>query len=153
MITSWIVAWGHLLALAIGFGAIWSRRTALVGLLDDAGIRRVLTADTWWGVAALVWVGTGLVRLFGGTDKVTDYYLDNWMFWAKMVSFVVVVLHEIRPAITFVGWRKSLRAGQRPDTSRAARIATVSAIQAFLVIVMVALATAMARGWGSMAGD
>ena len=72
MITSWIVAWGHLLALAIGFGAVWSRRTALVGTLDDAGIRRVLTADTWWGVAALVWVGTGLVRLMGDTDKVTD---------------------------------------------------------------------------------
>ncbi len=153
MITTWIVAWGHLLALAIGFGAIWARRNALLGTLDDPGIRRVLAADTWWGIAALIWLATGLIRLFGDTDKVTGYYLDNWMFWAKMVSFVVIVLHEIRPAITFAGWRKALRAGQRPDTSRAARIATVSAIQAFLVIVMVALATAMSRGWGVMAGD
>lgn len=150
MTLSWIIAALHLLALGIGLGAAFARGRALLGQLDTAGIRRVLAADNWWALAAALWVATGLVRLFAGTDKVTDYYYDNWLFWTKMAFFVAIVLHEIRPIITLMRWRRALRAGNDPDTSGARRLARISFIQAAMVVAMVALATGMARGHGMM---
>jgi putative membrane protein len=150
MTLSWIIAALHLMGLGVGLGSVFARGMSLRGQLDAAGIRRVLAADTWWAVAAVIWVSTGLTRLFAETDKVTDYYLDNWLFWTKMALFVAIVLHEIRPIITLTRWRGELRAGRTPDTSSAARLARISFIQAAMVVVIVALATGMARGHGMM---
>jgi hypothetical protein len=49
MTIRWLLAAAHLLALGIGLGAVWARGRALRGLLDASGVRRVLSADTWWG--------------------------------------------------------------------------------------------------------
>jgi len=144
----WFLAWGHLLGLGIGLGAIWARSLALRGRLDADGIRRVLTADTWWGVAALLWIATGVWRLFGATEKATDYYLSNHIFWAKMVLLLGVLIMEVRPIVTFAGWRKALARGATPDTSTAPRLARVSRAQAITVVLMVLAAAAMARGIG-----
>ena len=109
----------------------------------------MLAADAWWGIAALVWVSTGLWRLFGSTEKTTDYYLSNHVFWAKMLLFVGILAMEVRPIVTFTGWRRALAAGAAPDTSAAPRLARVSRAQAFTVVLMVLAATAMARGIGA----
>ncbi len=69
MTIRWLLAAIHLLALGLGFGAVWARGRALRGELDPAGLRRAFYADTWWGVAAVLWIGTGLVRAFGGFEK------------------------------------------------------------------------------------
>jgi uncharacterized membrane protein len=42
-----------------------------------------LPADTWWGLAAVIWIATGLWRLVGGLEKGTDYYRHNYLFWVK----------------------------------------------------------------------
>lgn len=153
MTLSWIFAALHLLGLGIGLGAVFARARAFLGPLDANGVRRVIAADNWWTVAAVVWLATGLTRLFAGTDKVTDYYLANWLFWTKMALFVIIVLHEIRPMLTLIRWRRDLRAGRAPDTANAARLARISYIQAAMVVIMVALATGMARGHGMLVGD
>jgi putative membrane protein len=145
----WFLAWAHLLGLGIGLGAVWVRGLALRGRLDAEGVRRVLAADAWWGIAALVWVSTGLWRLFGSTEKTTDYYLSNHVFWAKMLLFVGILAMEVRPIVTFTGWRRAVAAGAMPDTSAAPRLARVSRAQAFTVVLMVLAATAMARGLGA----
>ncbi len=67
----------HLLALAIGLPAVFLRGRALKGGLDAEGVRRVLAADTVWGVAAALWVVTGLLRAFGGLEKGTEFYLRS----------------------------------------------------------------------------
>ena len=69
MTTRWIVAALHLLALGIGLGAVWARARAFQGSLDTAGLRRSFAADTWWGIAAAIWIATGLARAFGGLEK------------------------------------------------------------------------------------
>ncbi len=65
----WLFASVHLLALGIGLGAVWARARGLRGPLDVPGLRRVFAADTWWGIAAVLWIGTGLVRAFGELEK------------------------------------------------------------------------------------
>ena len=47
----------HLLGLGVGLGAVWARARALRGPLDAQGLGRVFYADSWWGVAAAIWIG------------------------------------------------------------------------------------------------
>ncbi len=148
MTVRWLFAALHLLALGIGLGAVWARGRALRGELDVAGLRRVLAADTWWGIAALVWISTGLVRAFAGIEKGTAYYLSNQLFWTKMALLGLILVLELGPMIAFIRWRIQVAKGERPDTHLAARFARVSFLQAILVVSMVLAATAMARGFG-----
>jgi putative membrane protein len=144
----WIFAALHLLALGIGLGAVWTRARALRGPLDTPGLRRVFYADTWWGIAAIIWIATGLTRAFGGLEKGSRYYLHNHFFQAKMTLLVIILLLEIVPMVTLIRWRMRVGHGETPDTRAAPRLATISTIQACLVILMVLAATAMARGYG-----
>jgi putative membrane protein len=99
-------------------------------------------------VAAILWISTGLWRLFGATEKSTDFYLSNHVFWTKMVLLLGILAMEVRPMVTLIRWRKAVAAGAVPDTSSASRLARVSRIQAVLVVLMVLAAAAMARGVG-----
>jgi putative membrane protein len=148
MVVRWLFAWLHLLGLGIGLGAVWARTRALRAPLDTAGLRRVFQADGWWGVAAAIWIGTGLVRLIGGLEKGMDYYLRNHVFWGKMALLLVILVLEIGPAVSLARWRVQLGRGNQPDTSRAERFSRISYAQALLVVLMVLAATAMARGVG-----
>jgi putative membrane protein len=101
----------HLLALAIGLPAVFLRGRALKGPLDADGLRRLLAADNVWGIAAVLWIATGLLRAFGGLEKGTEFYLRSPLFWTKMALFGIVFLLEIRPMVTFIRWRRALRQG------------------------------------------
>src|SRR4051812_31401849 len=108
-----VLAWLHLLALAIGPAAVWARARALRQVLRDPedvrAMPRALTADAWWGVAALVWLVTGLWRLLGSAEKSTSYYMQNHAFYAKMGMFVAVAVLEIWPMMTLIRWRSGRR--------------------------------------------
>ena len=69
MTIRWLLAAFHLLGLGVGLGAVLARGRAFQAQLDVLGLRRVFYADAWWGIAAIVWIGTGLVRAFGGFDR------------------------------------------------------------------------------------
>jgi putative membrane protein len=151
MYVRWILAVLHLLALGIGLGAVWWRGRALRALrgrgeMSGEGIRSVLSADTLWGIAALMWISTGLVRAFSSLEKGSQYYLNNGMFWIKMTLLVIILLLEVWPMATFIGWRVRLGKGGPVDTRRVNALAAVSTVQTVLVVGMVMAATAMARG-------
>jgi putative membrane protein len=149
MIVRWLFAAFHLLALGIGLGAVWARARALHGPLDAPGLRRVFYADTWWGLAAGLWIGTGLVRLFGGLEKGTTYYLHNHVFWTKMALLGLILILEVTPMLALIRWRTLVGRGVPVDTRHAGRFARISYVQAGLVALMVLAATAMARGYGA----
>ena len=148
MTVRWLFAALHLLALGIGLGAVWARGRALQAQLDATGVQHVLYADTWWGIAALVWIATGLVRAFGGLEKGTVYYLHNHLFWTKMALLGLILALELGPMLALIRWRVAIKRGAQPDTSAASRFARISFLQAALVVLMVLAATAMARGYG-----
>ena len=148
MLLRWILASIHLLALGIGLAAIWARTRALRRPLDVAALRRVFLADSWWGIAALLWIGSGLWRLFAETEKSLGYYLGNHFFYAKMSLFVLVLAFELWPLVTLIRWRIALTRGELPDTSRAGALAVISMIETILVVLMLGFATGMARGLG-----
>lgn len=152
MVTTWLFATLHLLALGIGLGAVWARFRALRAPLDPDGIRRVLYADSWWGVSALVWISTGAMRAFGGLEKGSDYYLHNPYFHLKMGMLLLILLLELWPMLTLIKWRTGLLRNSQIDTRHAPALARISLAQAHLIGFMVLAATAMARGFGSSLG-
>jgi putative membrane protein len=147
-VISAVVSSLHLLALAIGLPAVFLRGRALKGQLDPDGLRRLLAADNAWGVAAVLWIVTGLLRAFGGLEKGTDFYLRSPLFWTKMALFLLILLLEVRPMVTFIRWRIQLGRGLPVDTSVARRLYTLNHIELAVVVVMVFVAGMMARGIG-----
>ena len=143
-----IVSGLHLLALAIGLPAVFLRGRALRGRLDPDGLRRLFAADTAWGIAALLWVITGLLRAFAGLEKGTAFYLGSALFWMKLALFVAILLLEIWPMVTFIRWRIALKRGRAPDTSSAAALYIVNHVELVLVVIIVFVASFMARGFG-----
>lgn len=139
----------HLLALAVGLPAVFLRGRGLRGRLDADGLRRVLAADKVWGIAAVVWLVTGLLRAFAGLEKGTDFYLRSPLFWVKMALFALILLLEVRPMTTLIRWRLRLGRGEPVDTSGAPGLYTLNHIELALVVAMVFVASLMARGVGS----
>jgi putative membrane protein len=138
----------HLLALALGLPSVYFRGRALKAPLDEAGLRRLFAADSAWGIAALLWVGTGLLRAFAGFEKGSQFYLASTFFWIKMALFVLILLLEAWPMVTFIRWRAQRRRGEVPDTARARTFYLINHLQMALAVVMVFVASFMARGFG-----
>lgn len=143
----------HLLALGIGLSAVLARASFLKEKPTPLTVRRVLRADLEWGLAAALWIGTGLWRWLAGTEKDPSYYIANHLFLTKMAVFVLIFGLEVWPILTFTKWRTAIAKGAAPeavaDPGTASRLATISNVQALLVVVMIALAVSMARGFGA----
>ena len=148
MILRWLVATLHLLVLPLGLGAIWARARALGHLSGSAGLGPVFAADNLWGVAAVLWIGTGLWRAFGGLEKGSQFYLASPLFWVKMALLGTIILLEIWPMTTFIGWRLAVSRGEQPDTRRARQLWIVNHVEMLLIVAMVFVASFMARGFG-----
>jgi len=138
----------HLLALGLGLPSVFLRGRALKGPLDRAGLARLFAADTVWGVAAALWLATGLLRAFAGLEKGTAFYMASSLFWLKVGLFLLVVALEIRPMVTLIRWRAALRRGITPNTSAARALYHVNHVELALVVVIIFVAAFMARGFG-----
>src|SRR5207253_5797652 len=146
MLVRWLLAALHLFALAIGFGAIWVRGSALRHVIDTEWRRVAFRADSLWGIAFLVWVSTGLLRAFGGFEKGSDYYLHNSAFLAKMILLGMILVLEVWPMASLIRWRSQTARKQEIDARHAQTFALISRVQAILLVLMLLAATAMARG-------
>ena len=125
-----LLAWLHLLALAVGLAGVWARARALRDSLRDpedrGALRRAFVGDAWWGIAAAVWLVTGLWRLLAGTEKSTSYYLTNHVFYLKMLLFVGVAALEAWPMMTLMKWRTKK---ELPNPRDAGRIEVISYVE------------------------
>ena len=149
-----VLAWLHLVALGLGLGAVIARGSALRDAPDPLAMRRAFIFDAVWGIAALLWLVTGIWRLFGQTEKSFAYYMTNHAFLAKMGFFALILALEIWPMVVLMRWRTAFMRGvagpSTVDPATARRIATISHVEALIVVLMVFAAVAMARGYGVM---
>jgi putative membrane protein len=141
----------HVLALAIGFGAVFARGRRLRDLRrapeDGGALTRLFQADGLWGLAALLWIATGLLRVFGGLEKQPAFYLRNGFFWVKMGLFALVFALEIRPMLTFARWRSERRRGVAPAAgANLDALVAVNDAETALVLLIPFVAALMARG-------
>jgi putative membrane protein len=135
----------HVLTLAVGLGAVYFRGRALRQTLDDAGWRRLLAADNLWGLAAALWIASGVGRVFFG-GKETSFYWRNGFFWWKLALFGIVFVLELRPMMTFIGVRSALRNGSPLPAFPLRHYQRINNAEIVLVVAIVFVATFMARG-------
>jgi putative membrane protein len=147
-VLSAVVAALHYLALALGLPSVFLRGRALKGPLDREGLRRLFAADTVWGLAALLWIVTGLLRAFAGLEKGTAFYTASRLFWLKLALFGVVFALEVWPMLTLIRWRRAVGRGATPDTSPARVLFQLTHAELALIVVIVFVASFMARGFG-----
>ncbi len=142
----------HLVALGLGLYAVISRGTALREAPTSSSLARALRADSVWGIAALLWIATGLWRLFAQTEKPIGYYMVSDAFYAKMGMLALILVLEIWPMLTLVRWRVAIGRGAPAESlverGAARRIAVISHVEALLVVGMVFAAATMARSSG-----
>ena len=137
-----IVSALHVLALGIGLPAI-----ALRGWFFSTGdATHAEWADNTWGIAALLWIGTGLYRLLGGFEKGSAFYMMHWAFHAKMGLLLGIGLLELWPMITLLRWRIARYRGASDPPPHMKHFARISAVQTLLVVAMAFAAAVMARG-------
>jgi uncharacterized membrane protein len=137
----------HVLTLALGLGAVFLRGRALAALPagDDAAWKRLLAADSAWGVAAALWIITGFGRVFSG-GKDPEFYWRNGFFWVKLGLFLVIFALELRPMITFIRVRQA-RARHTPIPAfDAASYYRTNHAQLALAALIPFVAALMARG-------
>ena len=152
--TRLLLAWLHLLALAVGVGGLWSRARALRHSLRDPedpyALRRAYVGDVWWMAALGLWIVTGLWRLLGSAEKSFTWYFGNRDFLLKMGLVLAIVALEVWPRKTLTGWRGKKTA---PNPRDAGRIEVLSYVQCVLVVATVLSAAGMARGYGTATAD
>jgi putative membrane protein len=140
----------HVLALGIGLGSVFMRGRYLRALRagpEPRALDRLFAADSSWGLAALLWLATGLARAFGHVEKAPEFYLRNGFFWVKMALFLTIFALEIWPMVTFIRWRGARRSGRPlPQFDRLSRLVLVDDVETALVVVIPFVAAAMARG-------
>jgi murein DD-endopeptidase MepM/ murein hydrolase activator NlpD len=86
-----------------------------------------------------------LWRLIAGTEKPTVFYLANHAFYAKMGMLVAILALEVWPMMTLIRWRTGKSEPQARDVGR---IEVISYVECAIVVLMVFIAIAMARGFG-----
>ncbi|MFN0179601.1 MAG: DUF2214 family protein [Gemmatimonadales bacterium] len=149
MLTASILSTMHLFALAIGLPGIFLRARWLGAVQKDpAALAGVFRADNAWGIAAALWLVTGLARAFGPFEKGEAFYLHSGAFWLKMTLFALVVALEVWPMITLIKWRRAQAKKLPIDLSIAPKLQLVSRIELALTCAMPFVASAMARGVG-----
>jgi len=135
----------HVLTLALGLGGVVMRGRALARPLDEASWKRLLAADTAWGIAALLWITSGLGRVFFG-GKEPAFYWRNGFFWVKLGLFALVFALELAPMMTFIRVRAAQRRGAALPAFSVEGYRRINTIEVVLVVAIVFVAAFMARG-------
>ena len=117
--------------------------------LTSAIARTILRMDAAYGIAALVLLVVGLLRVFY-TEKGTAYYFHSATFLTKLTLFVIVGLISIYPTMQFLHWRPALREQRVPqlDAATRSRLRMFVHLELTLLLVILLLAAMMARGIG-----
>jgi putative membrane protein len=145
MIVSALLSAVHVLTLALGLGAVFIRGRALARPLDDAGWQRLLAADNVWGVAAGLWIASGLGRVFFGGKEPT-FYWHNGFFWVKLGLFGLVFALELTPMMTFIRVRAARRRSTALPRFSVEAYRRINLAELVLVVAIVFAAAFMARG-------
>jgi putative membrane protein len=117
--------------------------------LSALAARRLQRTDLIFGVAAGAVLVVGALRV-AWFEKPPAYYLHDAFFIAKLAAFLAAGLISIYPTVTFLSWNAALQRGQVPEVSaaRTRRVRLCLMLELTLILVILACAALMARGFG-----
>lgn len=138
----------HLLVFSLA-GIIGAEFVLIRGDLPAATLKRLAGIDRHYGIIATLVIIVGVGRVFYGL-KGWEFYVYNWMFWAKMAAFAIVGLLSIIPTIRFISWNRQAAAspGFQVPAAELASVRGYVRAEAFIFLLIPVFAAAMARGYG-----
>jgi len=144
-----ILAYVHFLAI-LTMVVFISSEAALcrVEWLNKAVVERLARIDMIYGMAAILVLATGIARTVWGV-KGSAWYWTNPLLHVKLTLFIIVGLISIFPTMTYLRWRKQLRAsGTLPAEAEVRKTRKLVMIQAHILVVIPLFAVFLARGFG-----
>jgi DNA-binding transcriptional LysR family regulator len=116
--------------------------------LNAAVVERLAQVDRVYGIAAVLVLATGVARTVWGV-KGTSWYWTNPLLHVKLTLFIVVGVISIVPTLTYIRWRKTLRAtGTLPAEADIQKTRKLVMVQAHLIALIPLVAVFLARGFG-----
>ena len=117
--------------------------------MSTTQVLRVGRLDIAYGAIATLIIVVGFGRVFLGA-KPADFYLANWVFWAKVSAFVIVGLLSAPPTLRIIRWRNAARAdpNYRPPAGEVTAVRRLMHTEAMVFILIPIFAAMMARGYG-----
>lgn len=149
MLSTLLLAFLHHGAAFVVFAVLAVEMVLMKGELTLASARSLLRMDAVYGVAAMLLLVVGFLRVFM-TEKGAAYYFHSVPFIIKISLFALVGLMSIYPTRLFLSWRPALRNQQVPALDPAQRRTVCRLIHAELALLLLIMlcAAAMARGVG-----
>ncbi|MER8866689.1 DUF2214 family protein [Mesorhizobium sp. M0751] len=138
----------HLLVFSLA-GIIGAEFVLIRSDLSVATLKRLVGIDRHYGIIAMLIIVIGIGRVVYGL-KGWEFYVYNWMFWAKMAAFAIVGLLSIIPTIRFLSWNRQASAspGFQVPAAELASVRTYVRTEASIFLLIPVFAAAMARGYG-----
>ncbi|MER8971494.1 MULTISPECIES: DUF2214 family protein [unclassified Mesorhizobium] len=138
----------HLLVFSLA-GIIGAEFVLIRSDLSAATLKRLVGIDRHYGIIAMLIIVVGIGRVVYGL-KGWEFYVYNWMFWAKMAAFAIVGLLSIIPTIRFLSWNRqaSVSPGFQVPAAELASVRTYVRTAAFIFLLIPVFAAAIARGYG-----
>ena len=117
--------------------------------MSRASLLYLARLDGFYGALAGLILVVGFSRVFFGL-KGAEFYLSNWVFWAKIAAFVIVGLLSAPPTIRIVRWRTALGAnpGFSPPEDEVRRVKQFMHYEGIVFFTIPVFAALMARGYG-----
>lgn len=151
MYSSAVMAFLHHLA---AFTLVAALAVEVVTFKPPLGVvqaRRLQRTDLIFGLSATAVLIIGALRV-AYFEKPSVYYLHDVFFLAKFAAFLVAALISIYPTVTFLSWSAALKGGTAPEVSaaRTRRVRLCLMLELTAIVVILACAALMARGFGYM---
>jgi putative membrane protein len=138
----------HLLVFSLA-GIIAAEFVLIRNELSPSTLARLARLDRHYGIVAMLIVVVGAGRVVWGL-KGWEFYVYNWVFWAKMAAFAAVGLLSIVPTVRFISWNRQAAAdpGYSVPEAEYAAVRNYVRWEAIVFLLIPVFAAAMARGYG-----
>ncbi|MFT4267333.1 MAG: DUF2214 family protein [Xenophilus sp.] len=145
-----ILAYLHILAI-LTMVVFISSEAALcrVEWMNAKVVERLARVDLVYGIAAVAVLATGVARTVWGV-KGTSWYWTHPLLHVKLTLFVIVGVMSVFPTLSYLRWRRRLRAdGTLPAEAEVRRTRRLVMVQAHLIALIPLFAVFLARGFGA----
>ena len=144
-----LFAWLHLLAAGIAAGLLLTEYWLCRRIPDRSQVRLLGAVDLGYFLALIASLATGLARaLYYAREP--GYYLDNRLFWLKIIVFMVIGLVALAPTLQYIRWNREARTAPAfaPLTRELDRVRASIALGLGLWLILPLLAILVASGYG-----
>ncbi len=144
-----ILAIAHHLAVFTLVGIFAAEFALLRPGIEGKRLNQLGAVDAAYGAAAGLVIIVGIIRVIFGAAG-WEYYAGNWVFWAKMLAFVLMGIASIPGTMAIAKWRKSAKVetGFVPPAGEVAAAQRFLWLQVAIFAFIPSFAAAMARGYG-----